>query len=118
MPQLNSLSTRLAKLRSEVLEFACPGGVQAIIDEGDPVPAGPACRQCGRRHILVIREVIVETRAEAEHVLALNRNLPPETFPADYTSAGSTLSRAERREARRLELFSQKTDGAAVGEHE
>ncbi len=57
---LNSLRKRIDGLRREELAFACPGGIQAIIDEGSPLPAGPRCRICGGHHILEIREEIAE----------------------------------------------------------
>lgn len=39
---------------------------------GPAVDGRERCGACGARHVVVIREVVVRTRAEAERVRALN----------------------------------------------
>ncbi|MBP3954943.1 hypothetical protein J8F10_06565 [Gemmata sp. G18] len=42
-----------------------------------PAPHCDWCPKCGEHHILVVHEIVVETRADVEHVRALNARIGP-----------------------------------------
>jgi hypothetical protein len=66
------LANRVKKLEAAVPK--CDGPVLRFVRKGEPYVPGDAdrCRVCGGCHVLVVREVIVRTRADVERVRALN----------------------------------------------
>jgi len=58
---------------------ACPDVIHLFRGDGEPDPPAPCCGRCGRPvDCVVIHEVIVETREEAEEAMRRMREaLPP-----------------------------------------
>jgi hypothetical protein len=64
------LSTRLKKLEDAAPK--CDGWYSRIVRPDEELTEADRCRICGEYHVIVVEEVIVETRADVERVRALN----------------------------------------------
>ena len=64
------LTTRVRKLEAAVPK--CEGWYSRIVDADEELTEVDWCRLCGQYHVIVVQEVIVQTREAAERVWARN----------------------------------------------
>ena len=64
------LSSRLRKLEAAVPK--CDGWYSRIVAPDEELTEADWCRLCSQYHVIVVQEVIVESREDAERVWARN----------------------------------------------